>query len=160
MAALAERVVFGGSAKISSSSSSSSSASSRRSSSGSSPSSLPGYSHARLLFLLWLTSPKYQGARRLFDSVVAPAAAAAAPAVAEARDDARALLERHPGISAAADAAHRALSSLPVLKWVLEVLPRDEGEEEDESASARGEEEIFAETNRKKKTSRWWSLLG
>ena len=106
--------------------------------------------------MLWLTSSKYQGARRLFDAAIAPAAAAAAPAVAEARDDARSLLDRHPGVSAAADAAHRALSSLPVLKWVLKVPPKDEGADE----SVR-EEESFAEVMaKKKKKARWWSLLG
>ena len=161
-AALAERVVFGGSARIASSSSRRASSSSSSSSPSTiifsgSPSSLPGYSHARLLFLLWLTSARYQGARRLFDAAIAPAAATAAPAVAEARDDARSFLERHPGVSAAADAAHRALSSLPVLKWVLEVPPRDEGDVEGDE---KREEESFKEMKKKKRTSRWWSLLG
>lgn len=156
-AALAEKIVFGGGAAAAKASTSSTP---RRTTGGALSASYP---HARLLFLLWLTSSKYQGARRLFDGVVAPAAAAAAPAVAEAKRDAAALVGAHPGVAAAADAAHRALASLPVLKWVLEVPEKEEGENGGGDGSGKDESEeeaallqsAVAAANKKKKKRKW-----
>jgi hypothetical protein len=117
--------------------------------------SFPGYSHAKLLLLLWLQSKRYQGARRLYVDLLRPLIRQMQPhvdallqqlhalqvccaplgfAVWHARrtactehmlDFVRVAMQERPELKGMAEHLHVLVSKIPILEWFVRIPSED-----------------------------------
>ncbi|KAK9860326.1 hypothetical protein WJX84_000780 [Apatococcus fuscideae] len=81
--------------------------------------SLPGYYHAKLLFLLWLQLPQYQGARRLYQQFLRPYLAEHEEWVDARLATVQGLLVR-PELVSMASSFRKSMKGAPVIGWFLQ----------------------------------------